>query len=70
MISDEKHPRSELGVDHAGVLADPAEPGVLRVDAFLHRAGVDVGARLEAVPRGGAQPLDQRVAAARSMTTW
>ena len=47
----EKQPRAELGVDQAGVLADPAEPGVLRVDALLHRAGVDVGARVERLGR-------------------
>src|SRR4051794_30243696 len=32
----EKQPRSDLRVDQAAVLADPAEPGVLRVDALLH----------------------------------
>ena len=43
MISDRKIHDPVLGVDHAGVLADPAEPGVLRVDALLDRTGVDVG---------------------------
>ena len=43
----QEDPRPERRVDHAGVLADPADAGVLRVDALLHRTGVDVGARLE-----------------------
>ena len=47
----EEQPRAELGVDQAGVLADPAEPGVLRVDALLHRAGVDVARGLERLGR-------------------
>ena len=47
----EKDPRAELGIDHAGVLADPADAGVLRVDALLHRSGVDVGARVERLRR-------------------
>ena len=57
----EKQPRAELGVDDAGVLADPADARVLRVDALLHRAGVDVGARLERLRCRGAHPREQRV---------
>src|SRR5205814_631855 len=40
----EKQPRPVLGVDQARVLANPAEARILRVDALLHRAGIDVPA--------------------------
>src|SRR4051812_40128442 len=43
----EEQPRPELRVDQAGVLANPAKTGVLRVDTFLHRTGVDVRTRFE-----------------------
>src|SRR3954464_14878956 len=43
----EEQPRSDLRVDQAGVLANPAKTGVLRVDAFLHRTGVHVRTRFE-----------------------
>ena len=57
-------------VDDAGVLADPADAGVLRVDALLHRPGVDVGARLErlAATRSRIQ-RDQRVEPS-PITSW
>ena len=43
----EEDPRTQLGVDQAGVLADPAQTGVLRVDPLLHRPGIDISARFE-----------------------
>src|SRR5207248_10183964 len=43
----EEQPRSEIGIDDAGILADPADAGVLRVHALLHGARVDVRPRLE-----------------------
>ncbi len=62
--ASEEQPRTQLGVDHAAVLADPADAGVLRVDALLDRPGVDVRPRLkrrvvlEAHPFGqGVEPL-------------
>ena len=57
----EKNPRADLGVDDARVLADPADARVLRVDALLHRTGVDVRASLERLGRRVAHPLEQRV---------
>src|SRR5205823_11528146 len=42
----EENPRSDLGIDDAGVLPDPPDAGVLRIDALLHRSCVDVGASL------------------------
>ena len=42
----EKQPRAELLIDDAGVLADPADAGVLGVDALDDRAGIDVAAGL------------------------
>ena len=58
----QEQPGPELGVDQARVLADPAEPGVLRVDALLHRTGVDVARapRSRPPPRARSR-LDQRV---------
>ena len=41
----EKHPRALLAIDHAAVLADPPDAGVLRVDALLHVMLVDENAR-------------------------
>src|SRR5256885_10621752 len=55
----EKDPRPELRMDDAGVLADPSEPGVLRVDALLDGPGVDVGARVERLRPAVAHPRDQ-----------
>src|SRR5262249_17196894 len=43
----EKYPRSERRVDDARILADPADAGMLGVDALLDRPGVDVRARVE-----------------------
>ena len=57
----EKDPRPEPRVDDAGVLADPADARVLRVHALLHRAGVDVRARLERLGRCLAHPRDERL---------
>ena len=57
----EKHPRPEIGVDHAGVLPDPADAGMLRVDALLDRPGVDVHPRLERHRRRVAHPREQRL---------
>ena len=47
MISARKIHDPSSGLITQRVLADPADAGVLRVDALLHRAGVDVGARVE-----------------------
>ena len=65
MISAQEQPRTELGIDQAGVLADPAEPGVLRVHPLLHRAGVHVGARVERLGRRrrASTPAARRAAA-------
>ncbi len=57
----QEHPRSELVVDDARVLADPANPGVLRIDALLDGSGVDVGASLEVAAGARAQPREQRL---------
>src|SRR4029079_8423463 len=43
----EKDPGTKLFVDEAGVLSDPPETGVLRVNALLHRPCIDVRASLE-----------------------
>ena len=61
MISDRNSHEPELGVDDTRVAADPAETGVLRVDALLHRPGIDVGARLELRAGLLAHPCDERV---------
>src|SRR6185312_2681805 len=55
----EKDPRALLRVDHARVLADPADAGVLRVDALLHRPRVDVRARIERLRRSRSHPVQQ-----------
>ena len=65
MISPRNDPRAELRTDDAGVLADPADAGVLRVDALLDRAGVHVGARLERLGGRLAHPRDAARPAAR-----
>ena len=57
----EKNPRPELRVNHARVLANPAEPGVLRVHALLNRSGVHVRPRLEWIAMHVAHPCQQRV---------
>src|SRR5262245_14078671 len=43
----EEHPGTQLGVNHAAVLADPPDARVLCIDALLDRTGVDVRTRLE-----------------------
>ena len=43
------------------MLADPAEPGVLRVDTLLDGAGVGVGPRLERRAVRLAHPREQRL---------
>ena len=57
----QEDPGTELGIDQARVLADPAKPGVLRVNALLHGSGVDVAARLEFLPSRRAKRGHQRV---------
>src|SRR5215510_5473999 len=47
----EEDPRTELGIDDAGVLADPADAGVARVDALLDRTGVDIRTCIERLGR-------------------
>src|SRR3954468_18942433 len=55
----QENPRAELWMNDAGVLADPAEAGVLRVDPFLHRPGVDIGTGVERLGGLLAHPCDQ-----------
>ncbi|MCY1446662.1 hypothetical protein D9M71_632450 [compost metagenome] len=43
----EKEPAAGLLVEQQGVLADPAEPGLLRQGLFQHRRAVDEGAMAE-----------------------
>src|SRR5204863_3745845 len=43
----EEQPGAMLRVDQARVLANPSKARVLRVDALLHRARIDVRARVE-----------------------
>src|SRR4029079_2846914 len=38
----QEEPGPDFGIDHAGVLPDPAEPSVLRVDTLLYGSRVDV----------------------------
>src|SRR5205823_3444422 len=57
----EKDPRSVVRIDHAGVLANPTNAGVLRVDALLHRTGVDVSAGFERLAGRLAHPREQPV---------
>ena len=59
----EKEPRPQLGIDQAGVLADPAEPGVLRIDPLLYRSGVHERAGLERLRRHLAHPVHEAVVA-------
>src|SRR5262249_58448890 len=53
--------RAELRVDDAGVLPDPADARMLRVDALLDRSGVDVRARLERLGPRRPHPPDERL---------
>src|SRR6185436_2506258 len=55
----QKNPGAEIFVDETCVLPDPSKPGILGVDAFLHRPGVDVGAGFERVTRDLAKTRDQ-----------
>ena len=57
----EKQPRSAFLVDQAGVLPDPPDPGVLRVNPLLHRPGIHVRATLEAVAGGLPHPGEQAI---------
>src|SRR4029077_16359201 len=57
----EEDPRSEPRVDDARVLANPADAGILRVDPFLDRTSVNVGARVERLRRRGPHPAQQLV---------
>ena len=41
---------TRLGIDEARVLADPPQPGALRVNPLLNRTGVDVRARSNGSP--------------------
>src|SRR5262249_33596074 len=59
----EKDPGPERRVDDAGVLANPADAGVLRIHTLLHRTGVDVGARVERLSRLFAHPSEQALEA-------
>src|SRR6266540_4540311 len=59
----EKDPRAEAGIDHARVLANPSDAGMLGVHAFLHGTGVDVRARIERLWRRRAHPREQRLEA-------
>ncbi len=44
----QKQPRSQLLINDAGILADPAYPGIFRIDALHQRAGIHVRASLMA----------------------
>src|SRR5262249_50778609 len=55
----EKDPGTQIFVDQAGVLPDPSDTGVLRVDGLLDRPRVNVGASLEVFIRDRSQPFDQ-----------
>src|SRR5437899_8988241 len=57
----EQDPGAEVRVDDARVLADPAEAGILRVDALLHRPGVDIRSRVERLRVLLAHPREERV---------
>ena len=57
----EEEPRAQLGVDDAAVLADPADAGVLRVDALLNGPGVHVRPRVKRRAVFEAHPLGQCV---------
>src|SRR5262249_44283247 len=57
----EKDPRAQLGMNDTGVLADPADAGVLGVHAFLHWTRVDVRARVERLVARLAHPREQCV---------
>jgi hypothetical protein len=65
----EEQPGPELRIDETGVLADPAQPGVLRIDALLNRTGIDIRARSNGLLRVLAHPLEQFVQRAFS-TSW
>src|SRR4029453_3253239 len=56
----EKEPRSEPGIDQAGVLADPAESRLLREHPLLHGAAVDARERLETRAGRLRHPADER----------
>jgi hypothetical protein len=57
----EKDPRAALGVDHAGVLADPTDARVLRVDTLLDRARIHIRASVEGFRRCVAHPVQQGI---------
>ena len=61
--ASEEQPRTQLGVDHAAVLADPADAGVLRVHTLLDRPRVDVRPRLKRRVVLEAHPFGQGVEA-------
>ena len=54
----QEQPRPEVGVDDTRVLADPPQPGMLRVDTLLDRSGVDVRLGLERDVAGLPHPLE------------
>ncbi len=54
-----KEPRPELVINDARVLADLAEPRVLRVHPLLNRSGVNIRDRLKRCPAGLVHPLQQ-----------
>ena len=56
----EEQPRTQLFIDEAGVLREPAEPRIFRGDAFDDRAGIHIGSRLEGFREFTAQMFDQR----------
>jgi hypothetical protein len=56
----EEEPGAELRVDQAGVLPDEAEPRPGGVGALLDRPRVDVGERLDRVPRERGECVGER----------
>ena len=70
MISARNIHDPSFGIDDAGVLADPADAGVPRVDALLHGTGVDV-ARAPRTARRDASRIHASSASSRApITSW
>jgi len=55
-----KHPRPQLRIDDARILADPTDAGTMRVDALLNLVLVDEVSRLEWPCLCAPHPLDER----------
>src|SRR5205823_13020879 len=62
----EKDPGPVIRVDHAGVLANPTDAGMLRVNALLDRTSVDVPASFERLAGRLAHPREQPIETVRN----